>query len=124
MINLSVRTQAVLTHNDLTLPEAKQLTHYHLSNLPHSSDSVAREILSNDWEHECYGMSEQELINHVDRHPFGKTPDLAAMYILSDAQEIITNGKDSENAEYVRQLINRVKWIITTRMKNKSTSKP
>lgn len=125
-MTLSIRTQAVLDKADITLEAAKHLSFNTLAGLPNSSPAVAREILTEDWELQCYGCREDELRRATDLSNQVTMPSMIAMSILSDAQEKLQAIEDGHSKEYdgnrleeARQYINRAKWIISERLVDK-----
>ena len=136
--NLSVRTTAVLKRASLTLKEAVKMSLQDLAKLPNSSLLCAHEVKSHatveddrpGWEFQCYGMEESALRRMVDKPCLGATitpPQMIAMSILSDVQELIANGQEFMGGtqksppvfETARQYINRAKWIINERLVDK-----
>ena len=133
--NLSVRTTAVLKRASLTLQEAVKMSLQDLAKLPNSSLLCAHEVKSHatveddrpGWELQCYGMKENTLRHMVDKPCLGTPPQMIAMSILSDVQELIANGQEFMGGtqksppvfETARQYINRAKWIISERLVNK-----
>ena len=129
MADLSIRTQAVLDRADLTLEYAATMTWKAIVGLPNSSATVANEIKgAQEWDIQCYGMSSDDLRQMVDKSlyaKFGTPPQMMAMSILSDVQEMVEvlehdNEKTAtQRREEIRQYINRAKWIICERMVDK-----
>jgi len=132
---LSVRATAVLKRASLTLKEAVKMSLQDLAKLPNSNLLCAHEIKSHatveddrpGWELQCYGMERSALRRMVDEPSLGTPPQMIALSILSDVQELIANGQEFMGGtqksppvfETARQYINRAKWIINERLVDK-----
>lgn len=64
-------------------------------------------------EYECFGCTLAELDRAWDERPEWMTPISVAISLLSDSQEQIADWK----CETARQTINKVKYILTTKIK-------
>lgn len=64
--------------------------------------------MAKDWEINCYGVTEEEIVQAVERQTDIFGPDFIAISILSDVQELLELG----HKEAARQKINVVKFVI------------
>ena len=62
---------------------------------------------------ECFGITRAELDSAWDERPEWMSPMSVAVSLLSDSQEQIALGQ----YEIARQTINKVKYVLTTKIK-------
>jgi hypothetical protein len=74
-----------------------------------------------EFEQKCYGMSEKDMrVQYMESFTAKAVgPEMVAMGILSDCQEMLDMGTGPHSVEYVRKQINRAKFILSEMMEAK-----
>jgi len=74
---------------------------------------VKSPLRGGDKAYDAERVTEQRLEEFILDPHFGTRPDMLAMAMLSDAQDLIARSSNPEHLETARKFINRAKYIIT-----------